>query len=339
MKKVYFLKKGSDMKEAADKICSLFSDSISSENKVALKLHFGERNLDTSLNPKFVKRIFENILKKTSDVSLVETTVLYKGERSLASTHLKLARDKGFDFAPIDIVDGEKGDKEARVIINNENSSLKEIKIGAGIQKYDTLLVLSHFTGHLISGIGGAIKNVGMGLADKAGKLEMHQAFNLEIDKSLCTGCTSCIKDCPASAISLKDGKAEIDFEKCIGCGKCVSVCPYSAIKVPLLNAPSKVLQEKMAEYASGILQAKKAFYINVLTGITQRCDCVNFHQDPIMEDIGILFSEDIVSIDKASLDLAGKERFTSPEIDPAWQVEKAFSLGMGEKEYELIEV
>jgi uncharacterized Fe-S center protein len=85
MKKVYFLKKGSDMKEAADKICSLFSDSISSENKVALKLHFGERNLDTSLNPKFVKRIFENILKKTSDVSLVETTVLYKGERSLAS--------------------------------------------------------------------------------------------------------------------------------------------------------------------------------------------------------------------------------------------------------------
>jgi len=335
VKKVYFLKKGSDLKEAADKICSLFSDLILPEDKVAIKLHFGERNLDTSLNPVFVRRIYENVFKKSGSVSLAETTVLYKGERSLASTHIKLARDKGFGFAPIDIVDGEKGNKESIVRMNG----LKEIKIGAGIQKYNFILAVSHFTGHLISGMGGAIKNVGMGLADKAGKLEMHQAFDLEIDKNICQGCSVCGKDCPASAISIIDGKAKIDFSKCIGCGKCVSVCPFSAIKVPLLNVPSKKLQERMAEYALGILEGKKSFFINVLTGITQRCDCVNFHQNPIMNDIGILASDDIVAIDKASLDLAGASHFTTPEINPAWQIDRAHSLGLGEKRYELIEI
>jgi len=59
------------------------------------------------------------------------------------------------------------------------------------------------------------------------------------IDKSKCTGCKICVKQCPVNAISMKEGKAEIDMEKCIRCGKCHDVCPQEAIrhdseKIPL---------------------------------------------------------------------------------------------------------
>ena len=51
------------------------------------------------------------------------------------------------------------------------------------------------------------------------------------IDKTKCTGCGICIRECPVEAISLKQGKAEIDMDKCIRCGKCHEVCPQEAVR------------------------------------------------------------------------------------------------------------
>jgi [FeFe] hydrogenase (group B1/B3) len=47
-----------------------------------------------------------------------------------------------------------------------------------------------------------------------------------------CRGCVArpCMMNCPAKAISFKNGHAEIDAELCKNCGKCLEACPYHAI-------------------------------------------------------------------------------------------------------------
>ncbi len=52
------------------------------------------------------------------------------------------------------------------------------------------------------------------------------------IDKNKCTGCESCVDECPSEAISMKDGKAVVDEDACVDCGVCVDACPEEAISM-----------------------------------------------------------------------------------------------------------
>ena len=53
-----------------------------------------------------------------------------------------------------------------------------------------------------------------------------------KIDKEKCTGCESCVEECPSEAISMVDGKAVIDVKACVDCGVCVDGCPVEAISM-----------------------------------------------------------------------------------------------------------
>ena len=52
---------------------------------------------------------------------------------------------------------------------------------------------------------------------------------SVRLEKSLCKGCTNCLKQCPTAAIRVQKGKAKILKERCIDCGECIRVCPYHA--------------------------------------------------------------------------------------------------------------
>lgn len=341
MSKVYFfrIKEKTDktLNESGRKIAETFSDFFDLKDRVAIKVHFGERGSDTYLSPVLVKAIYKNLKEKVKRADLVDCSVLYKSERSFASSHKKLAKDHGFEFAPISILDGEKGNEEIKVKVSQKH--FQEVKLGAGIKDFNALLVISHFKGHASTGFGGAIKNVGMGLASKAGKLAMHEAFEIVINPNTCKACGICQRECPARAIFIENEKAKIDYQKCLNCGQCISVCPFEAVEISWEGNSSKDLQERMVEYTLGAQKEKKTFFVNVLLNITSGCDCVRMVQTPIMPDIGILASFDIVAIDQASLDLAGKERFERIEVEPAIQIDYAQKLGLGEKDYELVEI
>jgi uncharacterized Fe-S center protein len=235
----------------------------------------------------------------------------------------------------IDILDGENG--EQFVEING-------CKIGKGIKKYDSLIVLSHFKGHMAAGFGGALKNIGMGLGSRAGKLHMHSQVMPQIISDKCVGCGICAENCNAEAISIIDGVAKIDQEKCEGCAMCIAVCPHGAASVPWQGGTHDYLQEKIAQYAGAVLSLfPNAIFINVLENITEQCDCMGIKQEPMMEDIGILYSYGIVAVDKAGLDLVNKlshgkfSRINS--VDKDKQIELAEKLGLGDSQYELIEI
>jgi len=52
------------------------------------------------------------------------------------------------------------------------------------------------------------------------------------VDKGKCTGCESCVPECPSEAIKMVNDKAQVDVDTCIDCGVCVDACPVEAISL-----------------------------------------------------------------------------------------------------------
>jgi NAD-dependent dihydropyrimidine dehydrogenase PreA subunit len=50
------------------------------------------------------------------------------------------------------------------------------------------------------------------------------------VDKGACTGCGSCVDQCPAEAMALENEIVAVDADSCVDCGSCVDVCPADAL-------------------------------------------------------------------------------------------------------------
>lgn len=328
MSKVYFAHNLENLPELIEKYDLLTGFS----EPVGVKVHFGEKGNETFIS---AKRIAE-VVKLVKNPTLVECNVLYKSDRSKASSHIKLAKEHGFDFAPIDILDGEEGDEEIELDIDS-GKHFKKARIGRGIEKYKSLLVVSHFKGHGANGFGGANKNVGMGLASRAGKLALHASIKHNIDTDKCISCGNCINNCPVGAIDYNDnGKAIIDEDKCISCSKCISACNFGAVEIPWGSTNKEVLQERIVEYTQAVVKNKKCLYINFLENITSKCDCIGESMELMTSDIGILVSADPVAIDQASYDLITKKCPEFTNLGGTRQLEYGEEFGLGSRKYSL---
>jgi uncharacterized Fe-S center protein len=311
---------------------------------VAVKLHFGEKGNRPPIPPEQVRVFTELIRKQGAEPFLTDTCVLYKSQRDNAVKHLRLIQNFGFTpgktGAPAIIADGLAGNDEKEIKIPGQIFS--SVSIAAAAAQSTGLMILSHVTGHLGTGMGAAIKNLGMGFASRKGKLRQHSGMKPRISASVCTGCRICLNWCPANAISMQDKIAEIDPEKCIGCGECLTVCRYYAVKHDWRTG-SHELQRRIAEHALGVVISKrnKAAYFNFLTSITKDCDCIGKNQEPLFPDIGFCLSNDPVAIDAISLDLiqdhTGKplNELAYP-IDPWEQIRHGETIGLGSSKYEL---
>lgn len=325
--KVYFVKLN-EIEKIKDLVPAL-------TGSLGLKCHFGEEGNDAYVSPEIIKKVASMF----DFPSLLETTVLYRSQRSRASTHRELAIRHGFDFGEIDILDGEKGDDNIEVDLKKLSSEnkLEKAFLGANLQNYESLLVVSHFKGHEMSGFGGAIKNLSMGFASRRGKLNMHAGVKHQVDKAGCTGCKACINDCPVDAITLQeDRKAFIDQGVCVSCSKCISVCPVSAIGIPWGSVSKEEFQDKLAEYALAVDKTKKCHYINFVINIVPNCDCLGIKQERLTEDIGILVSDDPVAIDQASYDIVYKQCKEFENHSSENQLAHGAKIGLGSREYDL---
>lgn len=310
---------------------------------VGIKLHFGEAGCITYIQPEIVRAVCNEVTRLGKKATLVECNVLYRGSRTNSTDHLQTAKRHGFDFAPIDILDGEYGQEFIEVSL--ERGLAKNVKLGRGLRKYDSLIVLTHVTGHEAAGYGGAIKNVGMGLGSRAGKLQMHSDIRPSIDSRKCVACGTCVENCDVDAIEINQ-KAKINHEKCTGCAMCIAVCPEKAVKVPWHGSTSEQLQKKIVDHAEGVMRViprEKMIFVNVLQNVTSDCDCMSTKQKPMMKDIGILMADDVVAIDKASLDLADKHsrgKFGNVHsVDSSIQLDYAFEKGLGSRDYRIVDL
>ncbi|MFC1699493.1 DUF362 domain-containing protein [Candidatus Omnitrophota bacterium] len=311
-------------------------------------MHFGEENNTGYVRPEYVAVVNAALAAKKARPFLSDTNTLYRGMRTNCRDHLKIAYEHGFTpevtGAPVIIPDDTK--KENLACLQIDQRFIKQAKVAKVFLDADVILGIAHFKGHMMTGFGAALKNIGMGCASRKGKLEQHSDVSPIVYSDKCVGCGQCIEVCPAEAITLKKDQALINNSKCIGCASCLAACPEKAIDVDW-EAGSAMIQEKMIEYTYAVLRDRldRAVFLNFAIKITQECDCLAGDDPRIAPDIGILASRDPVSLDQACYDLAkkasGKDIFKQvhPKRDANRQLAYAAGLGLGQLDYKLIKV
>ena len=232
--------------------------------------------------------------------TIVECNTAYGGRRNTTSEHWKAIKEHGFlDIANVDLMD-----EEGEMSIPVENGfHLKENIVGNHLKNYDSILILSHFKGHAMGGFGGALKNMSIGIGSSNGKANIHTAGKVKTPEELW------------------DNLPEQDH-----------------------------FLESMADACKGVMDyigRENIAYINVANNLSVDCDCDSNPHTPEMKDLGIFASLDPVALDQACYDAVinsddpGKaaliERMNSRH--GIRTVEAANELGLGNREYEIINI
>ena len=231
--------------------------------------------------------------------TIVECNTAYEGARNTTEKHQQLIKDHGWT----DYFPVDIMDAEADTTLEIPNGKIiKQNFVGQNLNNYDSMLVLSHFKGHPMGGYGGALKQLSIGVASSAGKAWIHSA-----------------------------GKTKDQNEL------------WSNV------AEQDQFLEAMADAASSVVahfNGNMAF-INIMCNMSVDCDCCAVAEDPCMKDIGILASLDPVALDQACIDLV----YSSTDEGKAdlirriesrngiHTIEAAAAIGVGSREYELIEI
>lgn len=151
-------------------VAALRSVQSTLKGRVAVKLHTGEPHGPNILPREWVKALINEL----PDAVIVETNTLYGGPRAAASRHRETLVTNGWTFAPVDILDEDGGTPWPIA----GGSRLKSVTVGSHLDRYDSMLVLTHFKGHGMAGFGGSLKNVAIGCASgREGKAEIHQGW------------------------------------------------------------------------------------------------------------------------------------------------------------------
>jgi uncharacterized protein len=326
-----------------DKINPVLDKLISDfKGKTAIKTHFGEPGNKNALRGKIIQPVIDYLLDNKFKGFLTDTNTLYVGKRSKSKDHLQTAIKHGFADLGIPVKISQADNSQFKLKSLKNHYKNLPIKLGKQLKEADNIICLSHFKGHVSFGYGGALKNLGMGGASPAGKLILHSQIIPKINHKKCILCQTCIKNCPAGAMSIKDEKVVIDHTKCIGCGECVTVCLQGAVEIS--GEDSNMCQEKTAVYAYGLVRNKPLLCINYLYNINKVCDCASHTEKVLIPDVGIQISTDPVAIDQASLDWtnqkAKKDLFKVVNgVDYNKILKMGEEIGLGSRKYKIREI
>lgn len=257
--------------------------------KVAIKLHTGEPH-GPNILPRDMIQAFQAQIPNST---IIEANVAYSSPRSTTEGHRDTLNVNGWTFCPVDIID-EEGDLNLPV---KGGLHLQEVAVGSHLANYDSLVVCTHFKGHLMGGFGGSLKNIAIGCASgKTGKRQVHGV---------------------------------IDYGKWVTGG---------------------LFMELMADSGKAICDhfGKQITFLNVLRRMSVDCDCAGTSAaEPVIPDLGMLASTDILAVDQASIDMVYGfgdsrkddliERIESRE--GLRQLSAMEELKMGSREYELVSI
>ncbi|HDL21139.1 MAG TPA: DUF362 domain-containing protein [Nitrospirae bacterium] len=335
---------------------------VEKDEWVAVKTHFGSFGAHRIVRPVFIRKVVD-ALKDAGAGPFVTDTVRIKG-----LDYLEVANQNGLNHlsvgAPVVIADGLYGNDN---IMMDAGEILGRIAVASLIHDVPAMVVCSHVKGHINAGYAGAIKNIAMGGVSsahrecgwKCGRGAMHTIGEggMEWNAETCEFCNQCVEICPLELIAFKDEKIVWDPEKCWRCGRCERGCQSDSIHFP---GDDRRFMRSLAEAACTVLSTfreKKVLYINFLTEIQPECDCMPAAEVPVIQDAGILLSDDIVAIEQASIDLLNKSAVLAGSlaedegiIDKGdvfgrlhgkpymIQIEEAERLGIGNRGYNLIE-
>ncbi|MBQ6380983.1 MAG: DUF362 domain-containing protein [Clostridia bacterium] len=251
-------------------------------------------------NQNFLKPEFWKPVIDSISGTVVECNTAYDGARNTTEKHKELIKKHGWETCfSVDLLDAEGPDIELAI---PNGKVIKKDLVGKNIADYQSMLVLSHFKGHPMGGFGGALKQLSIGCASSAGKAYIHSGGKQTAQEGLWD-----------------------------------NICSQDEFLEAMADAAWAVV-----EYFGGNM-----VFVNVMKNMSVDCDCCAVAEDPCLQDMGILVSLDPVAIDQACIDKVyacddpGKEHFIErvESRHGIHTIEAAAELGIGSREYELIEV
>jgi len=297
-----------------------FNSKVKNGDKVVIKTHFGALENVRYLRPSYIRFLCDYV-KTLGGVPYVaescgwgapeEVTGIhteYSG-RATEEEYLETAKMHGFTKdtmgAELLMLDGSVGTNIIRQ--NFKGKRFSEVLVAGRLKEFDHMIIATHFKGHAGAGLGGSIKNLGIGCVSKGGKVQAHVGKKFEFNfEAPISDYEKCLKICPTNALREgPDGKLIRDEEKCRYCYMCKSVCKNNSI-----NTGSSTREEfitQMVDNAAGVVEyfgKDKIFYLNYVLDITWQCDCTGGSDIPFVSDIGILSSLDPVAVDQSAVDL-----------------------------------
>ena len=362
-----------------------FDSLIKPGDVVAIKTHCGEWNNTAYLRPVYARTLADMVKALGGRPFVCDTTTLPYSPASSRSTGLDFmitAERNGYNSAtlgcPFICADGFMGTDDYRIDLP-EGYILKEAYIANAIAAADVLIALTHFKGHAIGVIGGAIKNLGIGAQSKRGKFNVHMGGHPRY--GLGASCTFRPENykgrqgdenwrelqecCPFGLIHVTEDSIEWKRGKCVNCLACLG----PMLSRGILELSEENFQATNAAIADACLATIKTVgpgkvaFINLAIDISRGCDCVPYADVPILPHLGVFASYDPVAIDKACVDKsietagvqgsaaeemevldAGKRKFESCSTTMAGlseeiQINTGEIIGLGTRQYELVQV
>lgn len=341
---------------------------IDMENKfVAIKMHFGEMGNISYLRPNYAKAVADVVKELGGIPFLTDCNTLYPGSRKNAIEHMYCAWENGFTpltvGCPVIIADGLKGTDDVEVPVKG-GEYIEKAKIGRAVMDADIFISLTHFKGHEMTGFGGTLKNIGMGCGSRAGKKDQHSNGKPTIDPELCRGCRRCMHECANQGLEFdpESRKMHVNENNCVGCGRCIGACNFDAISFEN-DAATQILNCRMAEYTKAVIDGRPNFHISLIVDVSPNCDCHAENDAPILPNIGMFASFDPLALDQACADACLKQEplpnsqlsdrmkeagfedhhdhfeNTTPDSEYKTCLAHAEKIGLGSREYELIQI
>lgn len=285
-----FITKENDLLEYLEKeIPKIFRPG----STVLVKAHLGEPKNRYCIAPEFTAKIAAVLSEARCEPFIFDTPVAYSGCRSTVKSYIECAGALGYNEEAVGVP----------VVISDEEVKVKGRFMTYGLSaeplKAGGVLLLSHFKGHIASGMGASIKNVGMGCMSKATKGAIHSGGE-PVYGDGCIECNACVESCPTGNIRIVDGRPVFDCTWCSGCSRCVLACPQGCI-APKVEIFDRLLSDA-AVTAHG--RFKNVLAVNVMKNITRLCDCMDDPGPLVADDIGYICGRDMLTVDIASLEI-----------------------------------
>lgn len=328
---------------------------------VALKVHTGVNISYSVIHPVFIRKVVQAIKDGGGKPFLVDLDWVVNG-----------AETRGYSPEVIGCpIYPAAGPNERHFYAHERHyKNLDTWKVCGMIEEASFLVNFAHAKGHPSCSYGGAFKNLALGCMVGETRSKMHDVNHY--DKywfaERCPDASArqrIIASCPHGAIiqdKYQSDELHLHMENCNQCGRCLAVAPEGSLKIDPVNWNS--FQEAMAistQITLSTFAPEKKTHLVLATHMTPVCDCFGFTSMPILPDAGIFGSDDIVAIDQAVLDVTAKTPLieenvpTSMEVhtrkghplqwlhgphkDPYKVLEYGEQLGLGSRDYELVDV
>lgn len=328
---------------------------------VVIKMHTGNNMIYSTIHPVFVRRVVQAIKDGGGKPFVVDVNWDTAG-----------AETRGYSTEVLGCPVYPAAGPDEKYFYEHERpfKNIQKWKVAGLIQDSSFMVNFAHVKGHPSCGFGAAFKNIALGCMAGNTRSQMHDAMHYDQywfpekcpDKSVMQ---QIVDSCPHNGVVIDKNdpnQLHMHFEECNQCGRCLKVAPEGSLKIDAVNFHT--FQEACAISADIVLstfEPGKVVHLNLATHMTPVCDCFGFTSMPILPDAGVFGSDDIVALDQATLDVIAKTRLIEdnipttmevhtreghpfrwlhgPHKDPYKVTEYGEKLGLGTREYELVDV